>query len=33
VIKGLITDEATAKTIVDTIDAGAKAGGLKRAKQ
>ena len=33
VIKGLITDEATAKTIVETIDAGAKAGGLQRAKR
>ena len=33
VIKGLVTDEATAKTIVETIDAGAKAGGLQRAKR
>lgn len=33
VIKGLITDEATAKTIVDMIDAGAKAAGLQRAKR
>ncbi len=33
VITGLITDEATAKTIVETIDAGAEAGGLQRAKR
>ncbi|HEY1383744.1 MAG TPA: sugar-binding domain-containing protein, partial [Dongiaceae bacterium] len=33
VIKGLITDEATAKMIVDRIDAGQSAAGVQRAKR
>ncbi|HEV8389339.1 MAG TPA: sugar-binding domain-containing protein, partial [Dongiaceae bacterium] len=33
VIKGLITDEATAKTIVERIDAGQTAAGVQRAKR
>jgi DNA-binding transcriptional regulator LsrR (DeoR family) len=33
VIKGLITDEDTAKAIVDRINAGAKAGETKKSKQ
>jgi DNA-binding transcriptional regulator LsrR (DeoR family) len=33
VIKGLITDEDTAKALVDLINAGQKAGGTKKSKQ